>query len=63
MAQASTKDEDICMQFNDDFVYNVFNFLRQYDNNASSKNRIKTFDEFIKLLDAKVYINTHDPRY
>ena len=63
MAQASTEDEDMCIQFNYDFVYNVSDFLRQYDSSAYAKIRMKKFNEFIQLLDMKVFIDTNDPRY
>ena len=63
MAQASSKEDDICIQLNDTVNYNVSQFLRQHDSNASSHKRIEQLNEFLQLLDEKVYIDTNDPRY
>ena len=63
MDKESVKDKDIVIQLNDKNIYSVSQFLRKYDSSETSHDRIANITRFTKFLDAKVFIDTNDPRY
>ena len=73
MHSASDKQNDIFIHLgkirqgyssgDENIDYNVSQFLRLHDSNESFRHKITNADKFIHLLDAKVYIDTSDPKY